>query len=363
MKYFHLLLSLLALALVVVIGSQSAVAAIVLWNAFACLLNSQSVRLCTVTLSVPEILSEILEAFKLETPELFGPAGFSQDFSSDTAALGDRITAHISHVPVTGAYDANNGGFKNASQDVTTLIEDVPVTLNQLRHVPVKVGYLTNLATKGLDLYKAACANIAFSLGKYVVDQILSTAASGYVSNQITLLPAFAGLDSLDGDLRNACNAAKMSQGNRFCFVNSTLAKAIGTDDRMRSKLFFNQRNAGEGFRVWNNVGGFEFVREYPDFPINAAGLAGDKRLAVVSVRKIKNMATLARDLRVPVLMEFSNARDEASGLELTGITWQESGTGDTYFSVAILFGVGVGNQGGAAGTVTDNAGLLIKTQ
>ncbi len=69
-----------------------------------------------------------------------------------------------------------------------------------------------------------------------------------------------------------------------------------------------------------------------------------------------------AASARVPMAMEFANARDTESGLELTAVTWQEGGTGDTYLSVAILFGIGVGNQLGAAGAITDYAGLLIKT-
>jgi hypothetical protein len=44
-------------------------------------------------------------------------------------------------------------------------------------------------------------------------------------------------------------------------------------------------------------------------------------------------------------------------------VLWQEQGTGDAYISPAILFGVGVGNQGGAVGSMTDYAGCVIHTQ
>jgi hypothetical protein len=70
----------------------------------------------------------------------------------------------------------------------------------------------------------------------------------------------------------------------------------------------------------------------------------------------------LAEQLKVPKVMSFDSVRDSESELELCGISWQEAGTGDVYLTVAILFGVGVGNQGGALGTVTDNAGCLILT-
>jgi hypothetical protein len=60
--------------------------------------------------------------------------------------------------------------------------------------------------------------------------------------------------------------------------------------------------------------------------------------------------------------MDFNSITDKESGLELAAISWQEAGTGDVFLTAAILFGVGVGNQNGAAGTMTDNAGCLIRT-
>jgi hypothetical protein len=58
--------------------------------------------------------------------------------------------------------------------------------------------------------------------------------------------------------------------------------------------------------------------------------------------------------------MAFYPLKDEHTGLEMTGIAWQEVGTGDLYVSAAILFGLGLGNQNGTPGSKTDNAGLLI---
>lgn len=94
----------------------------------------------------------------------------------------------------------------------------------------------------------------------------------------------------------------------------------------------------------------------------NLGGLAGDHRLAVVAVRKIHDMADAAKSLGIRKTMEVYPLRDDETGLELSGIAWQEAGTGVVYLSAAVLFGVGVGNQGGAAGTKTDYAGCLIRT-
>jgi hypothetical protein len=347
-----------ALATVLAITGHLAVAVLFL-TLIACALNQPKARLCAVTLSVPELLSEALGAFKVSTPELFGPEGFARDFSSDSAVLGDKITAHIAHVPAVGNYDANNGGFKNASQSVTGLIEDVSVTLNRLKVVTINTTGLTALASKDPAVFKAAIGNAGHALGKHVVDTVIAQALAN-VSTQLQVALPLVNLDYFDGDVRNACNGLKFSRDNRFCFLNTALAGALGADDRTRSKLFVGQLNGESGFRRWQNLAGFSWVREYPDLPVGMAGLAGDPRLACVAVRRIKDVSNVASQLGTPELMRFDSARDPESGLELTAASWQEPGTGDAYVSFGILFGTHVGNNGGAPLSGTDSAGLIL---
>ncbi len=368
MKKTTLLLSLLAFGLCTFISARFDLAlGLLLLTVFACAVNKRiAVRFCDVTLSVPELLSDVLDAFKLETPELFAPGGFSKDFSSKTAVLGDSITAHISHLPTVADYDAAQGGFKNGATAVKDLIEDVSVTIDRLVHVPVKIPYLTSLRTKGVDLYKAALSNVAYALGKNVVDGVLAQAASGgCVTNSILGLPSYFNLDYVDDTLRAQCNAQKMAQQTRWGFISTALASTLGLDDRVRSSLFYGKLNGENGYRVWKNIGGFQWLREYPDV-INAGnnlgGVFGDHRLAVVSVRKIEDMENAAKSFGIREVMRFYPMRDEQTGLELCGISFQEAGTGQVHLSVALLFGVGVGNQFGSPGTKTDNAGLLVQT-
>lgn len=316
-----------------------------------------------VTLSVPEILMDVLEAFKLQTPELFGPQGFSTDFSSKTAVLGDKITAKIDHIPVTGAYDPNNGGFKAAAQDVTTIIEDVPVTLNQFRVVTIKVGWLTQLSSK-IPLYQRAVANYGYALGKYVVDTALAQVTPANFSNAVHVAPANINLDTMDGSIRNQMNSQKTFNTGRFMLCGSTFAQALGSDDRVRSSLFYNMLNGGNGYRVWRDISGFSWVREYPDFPQgnNLLAVAADSRAICVATRK-PDYSNVADELGVPKVMEFHQIGDDESGIVMTGVSWQEYGTGDVYLAAGILFGVSAGNQGGNAGTITDNAAALVLSQ
>ena len=59
--------------------------------------------------------------------------------------------------------------------------------------------------------------------------------------------------------------------------------------------------------------------------------------------------------------MDFIPMEDPETKLQLLGVQWQEVGTGDVYVSCAILFGIAAGNQGGAPGSICDNAGLLVR--
>jgi hypothetical protein len=316
-----------------------------------------------VTLSVPEILMDVLDAFKYETPEVFGPDGFATDFSSKTAVLGDKITAKISHVPTTAAYDDTKGvGFYSGAQDVTTLFEDVPVTLSSLVHVPIKIGWLTQLSSK-LPLYKEAIRNYGWALAHKMVDTVFNQLAVSF-SNSALLPTSLVNLDAMETVVRSTLNSQKVMGRGRFGFVSSPFAESLEGDDRVKSSLFYGQLNGAEGYRRWKNLAGNSWIREYPELPTLLGsgynGFFGDRRAITIACRR-PDFSNAADELQVPRVMEFYPLEDSESGLYMTGVAWQEVGTGDVYVSAAILFGVSCGNQGGAPGAITDSAGLLIR--
>ena len=335
---------------------------ILLLTLFAVMTNRAQPRLCAVTLSVPEIMTDVLDAFKLETPELFAPGGFSKDFSSKTAVLGDSITAKISHLPTAADYDAAQGGFKNGATAVTDLIEDVPVTLNQFKHVPIKISWLSQLASK-LPLYKEAVRNYGYVLGKLVVDAALNQCTAANFSHYVQENTNNITLDTFDGTVRNQLNTQKVYNRGRWAMINTTAAGKLGADDRVRSSLFYAALNADNGYRLWRNIAGFSSIREYPDLPTAGGmwGFCGDSRAIVVASRR-PDFSNAAEELGVPKVMEFYPLIDEESGLSMTGVSWQEVGTGDVYVSAAVLFGIGAGKQGGSADTITDKGGCILKS-
>lgn len=311
------------------------------------------------TLSVNEILQDVLDALVPSVPSL---SMFSTDFSSATAVKDDQIIAHISGLPAVQSYDAAQGGFKNGAVGAETLLTDVPVTLDQFKHVPIKVSYLTQLASKK-DLYREAVRNYAFVLGKYIVDYALGKAVAANFSQSITESIANTTLDTLE-NARTALNTKNASQFGRFGIVNSQFAASIQSDSRVASGDYYGQRNGSQGYRTFENIAGFERVVEYPSLPANAenlTGFFGDRRAVTVAAR-VPNVQDGASMLGIPSVANFATVTSPETGLSLLGIAWQEQGTFDVYVTVAILFGASAGSRGGAEGAVLDYAGLRVKS-
>ena len=155
------------------------------------------------------------------------------------------------------------------------LLVDVPITLGQLKHVPVKIPFLTALGSK-VNLIPNP-DNIAYALIKYVIDDILTQSVANVSSNTF-ISPASMALDTFEG-LRGQCNSQKM--GNpRFCILNNVLSEALGLDGRILSSLFYGQKNGEQALHRWKDISGFRSVSEYNNFPAgNYGGLAFDKRL------------------------------------------------------------------------------------
>jgi hypothetical protein len=312
--------------------------------------------LCRVTLSVPELSQLVIDAFKVQTPELFGSGGFALDIESKTAKLGDVITSHIVSVPTAQNYDPATG-FANGVQESTDLLVDVPVTLNQFKHVPIRIKYLTQLSSK-INLM-AALKEQAFALRKLVIDTALGTILPANFTYQEAEDPANISLDTCER-IRGKLNTQRAGAFGRFGIVSTAFAAALQADQRVGSSLFYQQLNGDSAYRRYKNLAGFENIYEYPDFPAtaNLQGYFGDRRGIIVAVRPIDIAQVTPADLGIPEVMSFTPMQDPESGLPFVAVGWQQAGTGDLYVSIGMLFGVSAGNQGGAQNAITDRSGV-----
>lgn len=320
------------------------------------LAGQPSARLCA-TLTVNEILQDTLEAFKAIVPML--PA-FSNDFSTATARKGDTIYTHISGLAAVQDYD-NTSGFELNQADADSLLTDVPVVMDQLKHVPVRIKYLTELASRK-NLYAEAIKNQAYVLGKSIVDAALAKVTTSNFTHAVAEATGNTSLTTLE-KVRTALNNQKAATVGRFGIISPTFAQALADDQRILSSLFYGQLNGATGYRNFQRVAGFENIWEYPDLPTTSslAAFFGDRRAFSV-VSRVPDINADASGLNVPPVARFETATDPDTGMSLLAIYWQKQGTFDIWCTIAALYGVIAGTNGGAADAICDKAGYRVTT-
>lgn len=313
------------------------------------------------TLSATEILQDTLDAFKIRFPMLTGGAGFTTDFSGSQARKDDIVMAHIRTLPGAESYDSSTG-YKANADEASALLTDIPVTLNQHKHVPVKVDHLDVLASRK-DIYRGAIADMAFVLGKAVVDFALSKVVAAnfsYGANKTIANTSKADVD----DATKKLNTNGASPTGRFGIVTSDFYNALEQDVRISSGDYHGQIRTGNAYGQLNNVAGFESIYEYPDLQTAAgesinAFFAARQAVCVVS-RVPRDPSDAAAAMGIPTIASFDTVTDPNSGLTLFGIKWMEAGTFDAYLTVALLYGATAGKNAGSAGTIVDKAGYRI---
>lgn len=315
----------------------------------------------SATLTATEILQDTLEAFKIQFPMLSGNDGFATDLSPKLAVKGQTVLAHVAQVPSTATYDATTG-FKNGATNAKDLLVDVPVVLNQLTHVPVKIAYLDAISTY-VNKYQQAIQAVGYALGKAVVDYALSKVVVANFTHTITATIANTSRDTLSAATKQLNAQGALPQG-RFGIVNSDFFNALDADSRIASDLFHGERRNGDAYGFIQNVAGFKNIWEYPSLPStsNMSAFFADKR-GVCVVSRVPDMSqAVASEFGVPQIAGFETVTDPESGLSFLGIKWQEPGTFDIYMTIALLYDAVAGAQAGSANAITDKAGVICVT-
>jgi hypothetical protein len=321
--------------------------------------SRQTSQLC-VTYSTTVLLGDIMAAFKVRFPMLFGPAGFGTDFSADPARLNDQIIAKIRTLPAVSTYDGTTG-YENGATEASALYVDVPVTLNQHKHVPVKVDYLDQIAARQ-DLYNGVVSDMAFVLGKSVVDFALGLVIADNFSYGANVTQQNANKDTLDAATKKL-NINGCSPIGRFGIVNSGFYNGLEGDSRIASGDYHGQQRTDNAYGSLTNVSGFSRIYEYPDLPTNAQQLNaffGVSQAIALASRVPADVSKLAARIGIPTIAKFDTLSDPNSGLTLMGIEWMKSGVFDIYTTVVLLYGGNAGRQAGVAGTICDKAGYRV---
>jgi hypothetical protein len=316
-----------------------------------------------LTLSTTQILELVMDAFKVRLP--FLASAFATDFSSERAKFNQTVNARIAGLPTVRDYDATTGYKANAAES-KTLMNDVPVTINQHKHVPIKLDFLDQAsAVSQINLLEEATMNCGYVLAKSIADYCFGLIVEANFSQESIFTDANADLDMLAA-VRTALNDKGATTLGRYGIVNSAVMTTLTSDSRIASGDFHGQRIGAEALGNLRAIQGFANIWEYPDFPANAENLSaffGTKESIILATRVPSDTSEVARAMGIPQIASFETMTDEDTGLTLLGIKWIEQGTFDVYVTVAVMYGAVAGAQGGDAGTKTDYAGHRIITE
>lgn len=315
-----------------------------------------------LTLSTSQILELVFDAFKVRLP--FITAAFATDFSDERAKLDQTVIARIAGLPTIQSYNATTGYKANAAES-KTLMTDVPVTIDQHKHVPIKLDFLDQASTvKAINLLEEATMNCGYVLAKSIADYCMALMLSTNFSQSSTYTTANSDFDML-ANVREDLNGKGANTIGRFGIVNSAVMTTLTSDSRIASGDYHGQRINGEAFGVLRSIQGFGNIWEYPDFPDNSenqTGFFGTKESVILATRVPSDTAEVARAAGIPQVASFETMTDPDTGLTLLGIKWIEQGTFDVYTTVAVMYGAVAGSQAGAEGALTDYAGHRLVT-
>lgn len=316
----------------------------------------------SLTLSTTQILDLVMDAFKVRLPFLMG--AFATDFSDEKAKLNQTVNARIAKLPTVQSYDATTG-YKNGATDAKSVLDDVPVTIDQHKHVPIKLDFLDAAAVvKQIKLLEEATMNCGYVLAKSMADYCLSLVVAANFSKNSVFTAANSDLDMLT-TLREGLNGVGANAMGRFGIVNSPVMTSLSTDSRISSGDYHGQQIGAEAWGHLRAIQGFGDIWEYPDMPTNTenlSGFFGTRESIVLAARVPTDTSEIAKAAGIPQVASFETMTDPDTGLTLLGIKWIEQGTFDVYCTVTAMYGAVAGSQAGADGALTDYAGHRVVT-
>lgn len=223
-------------------------------------------RARALTLSVSEILDDLVQAFTTEFPIL---TKMGLDLRPTELKLNKPAIAHITTLPTASTFSAGSGGYGNGAQSARALLTDVSVTPDTHPTCPLYWEHLNNISDSKAK-YSEAISLTGYVLVKGVIDSILAGVTTRNFSKELVIAQADFDYDALVA-ITTQANTQKMMPNGRVLIVSSGIAGVLDADARITSKDYSGQQTGGKGIRTFRNVGGFELIQEYPDMPTNNA--------------------------------------------------------------------------------------------
>ena len=268
-----------------------------------------------LTLTSPQVLMDIIGTFRKRFPAL---NRMGTDFRGAPLKLNQQYIAHIPGLPTTSTYDTTTG-YANGANSARGLLTDVPVTVDQHPTCPLKWLHLDQIKDVK-NRYEEVIGNAGYSLAKGMIDNICAGFNTRNFSREVVSTVANFDYDVLQ-EITGSLNGVGAAPSGRVLIVNTPVANVLATDARMISKDYAGQLLNGEGYRIWENVGGFALIMEYPDLPSNnATALTG-----VTGANSGDVMTSAGHGLQTGDPVTF------ISGTSFTGLT-----AGTRYFAIKL---------------------------
>lgn len=309
------------------------------------------------TLSTSKILALTLASFKKKLPML---SAFSTDFRSDPVKLDETVIAHIPTIPSVGTWD-NSTGYANGGQTARSLMVDVPVLVDQHKHVTLRWDHINNIKDQKESVDEMV-GNAAYALGKAMLDSVLAKFVAANVSRSVTTLWENVDRETLK-DARKLMNTAGAASEGRVVIGNTDFIGQFGDDQRISSRDYSGQNVEGNAYAHYMNVEGFAHIWEYPDMPHNSENIMGvalEPRAVAIRAGVPDATFDLAAKLGIPSIANTEIMSDPDTGLTLMAINWMTPGTFNLNLTITAIWGSAVGKQGGSADAICDKAALLF---
>lgn len=218
------------------------------------------------TLTPTTILARTMQAYRTRFPFV---RSFGVDFSMDAPLrLNKQVIAHIRTLPGVASYDATTG-YANGATSARDLLVDVPILVDQHKHVPVYLDHLDAIKDEK-ETFLQTLDDQGYQLGKAQIDSVLAKCKGSNLSYSKTYTAENSDLDAIVA-INSHMTDNQANTVGRIGLVSTAVADALSLDSRIASKDYYGILTGAGGLRVFPGVGGFQAIYEYPNLPTNNA--------------------------------------------------------------------------------------------
>ncbi len=266
-------------------------------------------QLFTATLILPILTGKIIPAFKQKVPAL---SYFSTDWGKAGSAFASpvkwqqEVISQLASVPAVSDHvpgDDLTSGALNAKN----LVTDVRVRIDRAKRVVIKLPTADAVSLMMDGAFMQTLIESGIALGRQVVADGLAEVTPDNFTLSMVETKANHDLDTLK-TARIALNAVGAGEP-RYGIAGSTAVGNIGTDTRVSSNQFYNQRQGVDAYQRLVNIEGFTEVAEAPSFP------SGNPSVGVVTAATTDVITKVAHGLLAGDRVRFTTTNTLPAGL------------------------------------------------